>query len=225
MNKLLIFIVTTFVMLLSNNSTAQEDTSAYHTELNPVKIVRSNSAYAYELKRVQKLYPYALYAAEILHELDDELAAMDKKRQIKKTSKETQSKLFDEFNYMIKDLYRSEGKLLMKLIHRETGMTVDEIIRRYRGKLQATVYTGMAKMFEQDLTVRYDPSGKDKLTEKVIQDIQNEAVYFDPTYKKVTKEEYKEGMKEYRTSKKEIRQEKRERKKDERKEKRQASKK
>lgn len=195
----------------------EEDSLFYNEELGSVKIVRSNSTYAFYLKRVQKLYPYALYAAEIIHELDDEIATLDKKRHVKKTSKEKQKQLFDEFNYMIKDLYTSEGQLLMKLIYRETGMTVDEIIRTYRGKLQATVYTGMAKMFEQDLKITYDPKGKDRLIEKIIQDIQNEAVYFDPTYKKVTKSDYKEGMKTYRNDKKEARKKNKQLKKEKRK--------
>ncbi len=215
--KSLILGITCF--LIAGNIAAQEadDSLFYNTELSPVKIVRPNSTYAYYLKRVQKLYPYALYAAEVIHELDDELATLDKKRQVKKTSKEKQKQLFDEFNYMIKDLYTSEGQLLMKLIYRETNMTVDEIIRTYRGKLQATVFTGMAKLFEQDLKTTYDPNGKDRIIEKIIQDIQNETVYFDPAYKKVSKVDYKEGMKIYRNNKKEIRQAKRKQKKEDRK--------
>lgn len=207
MDKILTTLIFSLFGVLFSFSQIVTDTSSYYDDLEPVKIVRSNSPYALELKRVQKLYPYALYAADIINELEEELSGMSKKRQIKKTSKETQQKLFDEFNYMIKDLYRSEGKLLMKLIHRETGMTVDQIIVKYRGKLQATVYTSMAKMFQQDLTMTYDPKGKDRLTEKVIQDIKKEAVYFDPTYKQVTKQDYKEGMKDYRASKKENKQE------------------
>jgi hypothetical protein len=106
---------------------------------------------------------------------------------------------------MIRDLYQSEGKLLMKLINRETGMTVDEIIRKYRNNFQAGIYNTMATLFSQDLKIKYDPKGEDKLIEKIIQDIKNESVFFDETYKKVTKEEYKEGMKVYRADKKESR--------------------
>jgi hypothetical protein len=184
----------------------EEDTSMFYgDEINTVKIHRANSTYNFYLKRVQKLYPYALYAANVLEELDNELAELDKKRQIKKTSKERQKELFDEFNYMIRDLYQSEGKLLMKLINRETGMTVDEIIRKYRNNFQAGIYNTMATLFSQDLKIKYDPKGEDKLIEKIIQDIKNESVFFDETYKKVTKEEYKEGMKVYRADKKESR--------------------
>lgn len=183
----------------------EEDTLFFNSELPSVKIARPNSTYNFYLKRVRKLYPYALYAAEVLSELDEELITLNKKRELKKTSKEKQKQLFDEFNFMVRDLYQSEGKLLMKLIHREIGMTVSEIVLKYRGKIQATVFNTMASLFAQDLTVKYDPKGQDKLIEKIITDINHENVYFDPTYKKVTKQDYKEGMKTYRAEKKEVR--------------------
>ena len=219
--RLFFLIVVSLVFCLSSvfaqDDEAILDTNAYHTDLKPIKIFRPNSAYSRELKRVQKLYPYALYAASVLDSLNEQLAGMDKKRQERKTSRQTQKQLFDEFNFMIKDLYRSEGRLLMKLINRETGMTVAEIISKYRGKLQSTVYSTVAKMFDQDLNIKYDPTGKDKLTERVIQDIKNEAVYFDPTYKKVTKQDYKDGMVIYRADKKKSRQNHREKEKNARK--------
>lgn len=197
---------------LSFSQEMDEDSVYYSADLPSVKIVRPNSTYAFYLKRVQKLYPYALYASEVIFELDDDLAELNKKRHRKKTSKERQKQLFNEFNYMVKDLYTSEGQLLMKLIHRETGLTVDEIIRKYRGKLQASVYTTMAKMFTQDLKITYDAKGKDRLIEKIIRDIDAETVYFDPVYKKVSKEDYKISMKEYRAAKKERRKKKKKKK-------------
>lgn len=204
--RFVMFFMLSFVLAKAH---AQEDTSAYHTELKAVKIFRPNSTYSFYLKRVQKLYPYALYAADVIHQLDDKIEILDKKRQIKKVSKETQKALFDEFDYMIRDLYASEGRLLMKLINRETGMTVNEIIGKYRGKLQSTIYSTMAKMFHQDLKIKYQPQGEDKLIEKIIQDIQAESVYFDPEYKEVTKQDFKQGMKVYRMDKKEARQKQR----------------
>lgn len=213
-NKLCLhtFIIGIFLTSISSNLFAQneEDTTTFYgEEFNPIKIHRKNSTYNFYLKRVQKLYPYALYAADVLQDLENELQGLNKKSQIKKTSKERQKQLFDEFNYMIRDLYQSEGRLLMKLIYRETAMTVDEIIRKYRNNFQAGIYNAMASLFSQDLKVKYDPKGEDKYIEKIIKDIKNEGVYFDPTYKKVTKEDYKEGMKEYRASNKEARKQKR----------------
>lgn len=224
MKKRIFFALLTVFLFIGNShvllAQVEEDTTTFYgEELNTIKIHRANSTYNFYLKRVQKLYPYALYAAEVLQDLDNELAGLDKKRQIKKTSKEKQKELFDEFNYMVRDLYQSEGKLLMKLIHRETGMTVDAIIRKYRNNFQAGIYSTMASLFEQNLKTTYNPKGEDRLIEKIITDIQKESVYFDPTYKKVTKEDFKEGMKTYRTDKKENRKENRKHKRDERKKK------
>lgn len=235
MNPFLIFLLISCNLLISfsvrgQNRLPSKDTLNYEDSLNyysedlkPVLIVNPNSVYAYYLNRVRKLYPYALYAADVLHQLDTELATLNKKRLIRKESRETQKELFSEFNYMIRDLYRSEGKLLMKLINRETGMTVDEIIRKYRNNAQANIYTGMAKLFQQDLKIEYHPLKEDRLIEKIIQDIKQDKVYFDSTYVKVTKQDYKEGMKVYRAEKKESRIETRKAKKESKKKKKSKS--
>jgi hypothetical protein len=90
----------------------------------------------------------------------------------------------------------------MKLIHRETGLTAEEIIQKYRGKIRAELFDQLGKIWDQDLNVKYDPTGVDELTERIIQDIEDDTVSFQKEAKVVTKEEYKQGMKEYRDLKK-----------------------
>lgn len=192
-------LLTTLVLLFSQNTQAQKrDTLQAVKLLDEVRIYKNQNAYRRELARVRKIYPYALHAAELLDQFDAELGTINSKRKKKKFSKESHQVLKNDYNYVLRDMYRSEGVLLMKLIHRETGLTAAEIIKKYRGKFSASIYKNLGKIWEQDLSVRYDPTGVDKLTESIVLEIENELIEFDRQAKILEKEEFKENMKEYR---------------------------
>jgi len=202
-------IVLSFALLLVNLSfvNAQEkDTSLATLKVKQLPAVYTDknyiNKYNRELARVRKIYPYALHAADLLDQFDAELGLINSKRKKKKYSKKAHEALKDDFTYVVRDLYVSEGVLLMKLIHRETGLTAEEIIKKYRGKIRAELYEQLGKIWDQNLNVKYDPTGVDELTERIIQDIENDTVSFQKEAKIVSKEEYKEGMKEYRELKK-----------------------
>jgi hypothetical protein len=200
-NKLtiLIFIVFSLSKLYSQES----DTAVVYKDLDEFVVNRHfKSQYDRELKRVQKIYPMALKAKAIMDEYEAELAAIDKKREAKKYSKKMHKFLKEEFTYSIRDLYTSEGRLLMQLIHRETGKTVDEIITEYAGGGQAFIYRNMAKMFDQDLTIKYDKNKSNYYTEIVITDILMGTATFNPVMDKMTKESFKVSQKQYREERK-----------------------
>jgi hypothetical protein len=102
-------------------------------------------------------------------------------------------------------LYRQDGVLLMKLIHRETGLTASEIIQKYRGKFQAEWFEQIGKIWEQNFNVTYDPAGEDYMTEQIILQIQDEVLEFNPEPQMIDKKQYKINMKEYREDVKESR--------------------
>lgn len=158
--------------------------------------------YKKALRRVKRVYPLALYAAQQIRELDEELAGVDSNRKKKKIAKATNKELKNDFQFVVRDLYIEEGKLLMKLIHRETGLTVAEIIKKYRGGFRSELQENMGKIWEQDLDAKYDPTGEDWIVERVILDIQSKTVPFEPEAKKLTKEEFKDRQKQYRIDKK-----------------------
>ncbi len=166
-------------------------------------------SYKREYERIKKIYPMALKAAELIEDYDAELAGIEKKRKQKKYGKEAHKNLKEEFTYAIKELYTSEGVLLMKLINRETGRTVSEIIDKYRGNLTSNLYESMGKLWDQDLSIVYDPKGVDWLTEMIIQDIEMEELAFDSTVERVDKEHYKNDRKEYKESSRNYRKAKR----------------
>ncbi len=165
--------------------------------------INFNQKYKRQLRLLKRTYPMAIKAKELINEYESDLADISRRRKQKKYSKQAHQQLKDEFVYNIRDLYTSEGDLLMKLVHRETGMTVNEIIKNYRGSLQTGMYTGLAKIWGNDLNATYDPLGDDWITEIVIQDIESGRIKFDKTMKKMDKAAYKESMDEYHESRKE----------------------
>lgn len=154
-------------------------TREYMNEYNRLKMV------------IVKVYPYALYAADVLDEINHNAASIEKRRKQNKFYKNSYQTLRDEFKYVIYELYTNEGRMLMKLIHRETGLTVYEIATAYRGKQNAEVFELMGRIWDQDIHIKYEPAGKDKIAEHVISDIQKGIVPFKNEVVILNKEEYK----------------------------------
>ena len=145
--------------------------------------------------RVVKVYPYALFAADLLDQMNNDLARIEKRRKRNKFCKKSYQTLKEEFKYVLLDMYTSEGKVLMKLISRETGMTVHEIITKYRGRKDAAMFNLMGKMFEQDIKTVYNPK-KEYVIEAILRDIKSGKIKFDDTVIKVGKTEYKDKKKQ-----------------------------
>ncbi|MEO9257330.1 MAG: DUF4294 domain-containing protein [Crocinitomicaceae bacterium] len=167
--------------------------------------------YKYTLEKVRKIYPYALYAKSLLDRYNEDIKELTKERQLKKYGKTALEKLKEDFEYTLKNMYTSEGNLLMKLINRETGITVYDIIDKYRGKGAAGFYNVIGKLFDQDLKVTYDKK-KDWLIERVLQDI-FAGKYSLYEMDLLTKEKFKALREEERVQKKKYKQESREQKK------------
>jgi hypothetical protein len=219
MNKMKSILITLIFtgFFLSNLYCQFSDSIIYYKELDEVVVNRFfQNRYNRELERVRKIYPMALKAKAIMNEYETELAKLDKKREKKKYSKKMADFLKDEFTYSIRDLYTSEGRLLMQLVHRETKKTVNQIITEYAGDFQAFIYRNLAKMFDQDLNATYNPEKENYYTEIVINDILMGQVAFNPQMDALTKEEFKISQKQYREERKHMRIKNREYKKEKR---------
>lgn len=207
MKKLLVI---SFLLLQNSGWSQATEPVVLYTDLPETKAIKDfKLKYNQALHRLRRVYPLALEAKALLLEFDGDLAEMEKKRQRKKYGKKATKTLKEEFTYDIKDLYIEEGILLMKLIHRETGMTVSQVIEKYRGKLQATVYEGMGKIWDQNLDIQYQPEGEDWIYEVVINDIIHKRIPFSWEIKPMNKELYKQEMKDYRERKRKLRKVKR----------------
>ncbi len=197
---ILLIVIANFSRLIYGQETASSEKQQQIIEMRVDK--NFNRKYQNQLRLLKRTYPMALKAKSLIDDYEADLAELNKKRQKKKYGKEAHSELKDEFVFNIRDLYSSEGDLLMKLVYRETGMTVNQIIKKYRGGLQNSFYTGIAKLWGQNLNSTYDPTGDDWITEIVIQDIESGRISFNKEMKKMKKADYKESMAEYRQDKK-----------------------
>ncbi len=116
-----------------------------------------------------KVYPYALVGRKMMAQVDSTIAAdgLDRRnrdRYIKNVEKE----LFSMFEKDIRKTTISQGFLLTRLVDRECGMTVYDIIYNYEGGFSAGFWNLVGKVFSQDLKSHYDPEGADAKTEELI---------------------------------------------------------
>lgn len=122
-------------------------------------------------KKTLKAYPYAKLAADRLYVLNERLAKIKSKRKKKKYTKRVQKFMEEELTAQLKKLTRTEGRILIKLIHRQTGQTAFEVIKGLRSGWKAFWYNTTAKFFKLSLKDTYDPENikEDFLIEDVLQ--------------------------------------------------------
>ena len=117
-----------------------------------------------------KVYPYALKAKEIMQDADSTIANSNfTARQREKYIKEYEKKLFREFEKPLMKLTITQGKLLLKLMDREMGLSSFYVIKNYKGGAAAGFWQGIAKLFGSDLKKQYDRFGEDKIVEELVQ--------------------------------------------------------
>lgn len=122
-------------------------------------------------RKTRKVYPYAKLAAERLLTLNERLEKIESKRKKKKYTKIIHRYLEDEFSAQLKKLTRTEGQILIKLIHRQTGETAFELIKRLRSGWKAFWYNTTASAFDISLKREFDPRNmeEDYLIEDILQ--------------------------------------------------------
>ena len=121
-------------------------------------------------RKVIKVYPYALEAKLKLAAIKMGLDSIPKRRHRKRYTKEIANWIKEEYAQQLKQLTMSEGRVLVKLIYRETQFTSYELVKSYRGRFNAFFWQTFAKLYENDLKSRYDPINKreDMLIEHII---------------------------------------------------------
>ncbi|MBX7206155.1 MAG: DUF4294 domain-containing protein [Bacteroidia bacterium] len=109
------------------------------------------------VRDVRKTLPYAKMAAYRLQLMEQNLALMSDGRQKKAYIKQTEAAIKKQFMDDLTKLTITQGKILVKLIHRETGHTTYELLHDYKGNAGTFFWQTMAKMFGSNLRQEYDP--------------------------------------------------------------------
>ena len=139
--------------------------------LSPEAAARQQ-AYLKLRRDVIRVYPYAKLAATKLKYINDQVATMTNERQKKRFIKETEKELKDQFEQELKKLTVTQGRILIKLIDRETGNTSYALVKELRGTLQAFFWQGLARLFGENLKSEYDSAGEDQMIEQIVRQIE-----------------------------------------------------
>lgn len=117
---------------------------------------------------VKKVYPYAILAAAKLKEYNRIMEKMPDEKTKKAYLKTVEKELKAEFEEPLKNLTTTQGRILLKLIDRETGNTSYELVKNFRGGFQAFMWQGVARLFGNNMKAEYDPTGEDIMVERAI---------------------------------------------------------
>lgn len=125
------------------------------------------------MKNVKIVYPYARLAGIKLVEYEDILteAADDKSR--RKIMKQLEEELNAAYGEELRELTVTQGKILLKLIDRETGESSYELVSEFRGEFRALFYQAFARIFGLNMKLRYDPEGEDREIENIVRMIES----------------------------------------------------
>ncbi len=117
-------------------------------------------------------YPYAIAASQVMNKINLQLVNVTDKNKRKEIIKANEKQLKSQFADKLTQLSVYQGKVLMKLIYRQTGNNCYEIIDDYKGRFNAGFWQTVAILFGSNLRQNYDPGGKDHDMEMIVQDVE-----------------------------------------------------
>lgn len=141
--------------------------------------IREHAKYNRLRNAVYVTYPYARRAGAVMNDINNQLALLPKNASRKEYIKSREKELKKEFTDPLTNLSVYQGKVLMKLINRETGNNCYEIIKEYRGSVTARVYQTVAFFFNSNLKQPYNPEKEDIIIEKFVKEVQRMHGYQD----------------------------------------------
>lgn len=171
-----------FTQTIENKGTGEAKTSTMgsdsilHYDLKPVDIFPEKKDMKPKLLReytllemkVKKVYPIAKVAAIKLAEYNRVFSSFKTERERRKYVKDVEKDLFREYEQELRTMKVSEGRILIKLLDRETGNSSYEIIKEFKGGFSAFFWQSVARLFGHDLKAQYDPAMEDRLIEYII---------------------------------------------------------
>ena len=122
-------------------------------------------------RKTLKVYSYAVLASERLTKLNERLSNIKRRRNRKDYTKKVQKFIVNEFYDELSKFTQTEGQILIKLIHRQTGSTTYRLIKELRNGWSAFWYNNTARIFNMSLKKEFNPLEikEDYLIEDIIQ--------------------------------------------------------
>jgi hypothetical protein len=192
------FLLPVFFLLLSFNSYSQDSVwtsrdiyiakgiivdgdTIWVAELDEVVIfpervfknLRQQRRYTRLIFNVKKAYPWAQLAGKTMEDVNNHLLTLVTEKEQEEYLKKVEKELLDNYTEDLKKLTVTQGKILIKLVYRETGDTSYKIVEFYRGKFSAFFWQALARLFGSNLKLEYDPYGEDRLIEEIVLQIEH----------------------------------------------------
>jgi hypothetical protein len=131
----------------------------------------------FSLKRdVKAAYPYAILIQATFNQCVETVNTMTSEKEKKKYLKEMEKQLKEQYTQELKNLTISQGRLLIKLIDRQTGNTSYAVVKQLKGSFCAFMWQAVACLFGDNMKSKYDPEGEDREVEHIIQLIEAGAI-------------------------------------------------
>lgn len=187
-----------FLMTLSSGVRAQAtyDTTIVHRDgrvmtirirgndttvlvVNPEVVVKARPVFADDeeyrhymryRRYATRVLPYAIEGIRMYNNYLRETEGL-KKGKARKYAKTIQKDAKEEFTDPLKNLSRTEGKILVKMIERHLNTPMYDVLRDVRGSWTATKWQTLGRMYGYDLKEGYQP-GQDKILDMILQDFE-----------------------------------------------------
>jgi hypothetical protein len=124
------------------------------------------------ISNLKLVYPYAIIVRSKLAEVNENIEQLKSDKERRKYIRDVEKEVFNQYEGDISEMTITQGRLLLKLIDRETQNTSYDLIRQYRGGLKAAFWQGIARIFGTNLKEEYDPFGEDAVMEYIVRDIE-----------------------------------------------------
>jgi hypothetical protein len=141
---------------------------AYIFPQRKFKNERDMRRYRKMIYNVKRVYPYAKMAGKKFREVDAAMAKLKTEKQQKEYIKKVEAEIKEQYEGELKKLTVTQGRILIKLIDRETGHTSYELVKELRGSFQAFLWQSLARLFGSNLKSEFDPKGEDKLMNEIV---------------------------------------------------------
>ena len=166
----------TFVPTVKVGKVFENGDSIQYMEMNNVYVYppvvfsskKQAAAYMRLVKNVKTVLPIAKEANMIMMETAEYLETLPSKKAREEHMKRVEQSIMNQYKPRMKKLTYSQGKLLIKLIYRESHSSSYELIQAFLGPVRAGFYQAFAWVFGASLKKEYDPEGIDRLTERVV---------------------------------------------------------
>jgi hypothetical protein len=129
---------------------------------------RQARRYGRLVRNLKKVYPYAKLAKQRLLEMEKHIITLESARGKRKYINQVEEDLKEEFEDDLRQMTFSQGRLLIKLIDRETGETTYKWIKELKGSFSAFFWQAIARIFGSNLKTEFDTFGEDRIIDEIL---------------------------------------------------------